>query len=111
MERGPLWVIKGSKRHPKINRCKADRLVNWCHKRTHALQHVHISLPSKIAKPSRSTENQSSAVNLAQSPGACYVERVRSPLPPTSQGAPVLSVESIHRATLGPQMRTATVRN
>ena len=84
------------------------------HKRTHALQHVHIPLPSKIAKPSRFTENQSSVVNLAQSLGACCVElleRVRSPLPPTSQGAPVLSVESIKRATLGPQMRTATVRN
>jgi hypothetical protein len=37
--------------------------------------------------------------------------RVRSPLPPNSQGASVLSVESVKRATLGPQMRTATVRN
>jgi hypothetical protein len=36
--------------------------------------------------------------------------RVRSPLPPNTQG-PVLSVESVKRATLGPQMRTATVRN
>ena len=44
------------------------------HKRTHALQHVHIPLPSKIAKPSRFTENQSSAVNLAQSLGVCCVE-------------------------------------
>jgi hypothetical protein len=62
-----------------------------CHKWTHALQHVHTPLSSKIAKPSRFTENQSSAVNLAQSLGACCVElleRVRSPLPPNSQGLP-----------------------
>jgi hypothetical protein len=35
-----------------------------CHKRTHALQHVHTPLPFKIANPSRFTENQSFAVNL-----------------------------------------------
>jgi len=83
-------------------------------------------LPSKIAKPSRFTENQSFAVNLRYRGHAGAGDRpacsarcvlaarscVRSPLPPNSQGPPpVLSVESVKRATLGPQMRTATVRN